>query len=70
MSSATTVPAAERMTRPLRRMAVSSTTTCAVAAKAYGACMVANYQDAKKDMCAAEFVAFKDCVQTAMKRKW
>ena len=69
MTAATTVPAAERITRPLRRLAVSSTTTCAVPAKAYGTCMVANYQDARKDMCAAEFVAFKNCVQAAVRAR-
>ncbi|EJD49694.1 hypothetical protein AURDEDRAFT_161253 [Auricularia subglabra TFB-10046 SS5] len=70
MSSLAAAPAAERITRPLRKMAVASTTTCAASAKAYGACVAASYQDARQDMCSAEFARFKDCVQTAMKRKW
>lgn len=27
----------------------------------YGKCVAANYQNAKKDMCAREFLALKDC---------
>lgn len=27
----------------------------------YGKCVAANYQNAKKDMCAKEFMALKDC---------
>ena len=52
---------------PIKRLAVAATTTCAAPASAYGKCVLANYQDAKKDMCAAEFRAFKDCVQTTVR---
>ena len=55
------------VTAPLKRLAVAATTTCAAPASVYGKCILANYQDAKKDMCAAEFRAFKDCVQTAVR---
>ena len=27
----------------------------------YGKCVAANYQNVKKDMCAREFLALKDC---------
>ncbi|KZW02742.1 hypothetical protein EXIGLDRAFT_371776 [Exidia glandulosa HHB12029] len=67
MSATVTAPAAERITRPLRRLAVASTTTCALHAKAYGACVAASYTDARKDMCSTEFSRFKDCVQTAVR---
>ncbi|KAF8603664.1 hypothetical protein BDV93DRAFT_523132 [Ceratobasidium sp. AG-I] len=56
-------------TRPLLRLAKAST-SCATQAKTYGQCILANYQDVRRDMCAAEFVQFKNCVQTAMGRKW
>ncbi|KDQ08453.1 hypothetical protein BOTBODRAFT_37888 [Botryobasidium botryosum FD-172 SS1] len=56
-------------TRPIRKLA-SATATCSAPAKAYGACILASYQDVRKDMCASEFAMFKQCVQTAMGRKW
>jgi len=52
---------------PIKRLAVAATTTCAAPASVYGKCILANYQDVKKDTCAAEFRAFKDCVQTAVR---
>jgi len=54
-------------TEPIKRLAVAATTTCAAPASVYGRCILANYQDVKKDMCAVEFRAFKDCVQTAVR---
>jgi hypothetical protein len=33
---------------------------------AYGQCVLATYQDVRKDMCAAEFSEFKQCVQVAV----
>jgi len=58
------------VTGPIKRLAIAATATCTAPASAYGKCILASYQDTKKDMCAAEFRAFKDCVQTAVKRKW
>ena len=29
----------------------------------YGACVLANYEEVQKDMCAAVFAEFKNCVQ-------
>lgn len=52
---------------PIKRLAVAVTTTCAAPASVYGKCILANYQDVKKDMCATEFRAFKDCVQTTVR---
>jgi hypothetical protein len=51
---------------PLKRFATAATVTCATAGKAYGQCILASYQDVKKDMCHKEFLAFKECVQTAV----
>ena len=53
-------------TAPIKRLAVAAT-TCAGLASVYGKCILANYQDVKKDICAAEFRAFKDCVQTTVR---
>ncbi|KAF8326656.1 uncharacterized protein EI90DRAFT_2929926, partial [Cantharellus anzutake] len=36
---------------------------CSCQAEAYGNCIHAAYQDARRGMCAKEFAAFKDCVQ-------
>jgi NADH dehydrogenase [ubiquinone] 1 alpha subcomplex assembly factor 8 len=51
---------------PLKRFATATTVTCATAAKVYGQCILASYQDVKKDMCQKEFLAFKECVQTTV----
>ncbi|KAG9076031.1 hypothetical protein FS749_012237 [Ceratobasidium sp. UAMH 11750] len=58
-----------RDSRPILKLAKAST-ACSAQAKAYGQCVLTSYQDARKDMCAAEFSQFKECVQAAMKRKW
>ncbi|CAE6422084.1 unnamed protein product [Rhizoctonia solani] len=55
--------------RPILKLAQASK-SCTAPAKAYGQCMLASYQDARKDMCNAEFIEFKNCVQAAMGRKW
>ncbi|CUA71188.1 hypothetical protein RSOLAG22IIIB_04492 [Rhizoctonia solani] len=60
---------ARRDSRPILKLAQASK-SCSAPAKAYGQCILANYQDARKDMCSTEFIAFKTCVQTAMGRKW
>ncbi|KAJ1305302.1 hypothetical protein OPQ81_000325 [Rhizoctonia solani] len=55
--------------RPILRLAQASK-SCAVPAQAYGQCILASYQDVRKDLCATEFIEFKNCVQAAMGRKW
>ncbi|KIM24505.1 hypothetical protein M408DRAFT_75774 [Serendipita vermifera MAFF 305830] len=52
---------------PLKRFATATTITCSTTAATYGQCMLKSYQDVKKDMCQKEFLAFKDCVQTAVR---
>ncbi|KAJ8076510.1 hypothetical protein PM082_000933 [Marasmius tenuissimus] len=61
--------AAER-TKPLQRLALHSTTTCANQAKTYGQCILATYTDVRKDICKEEFAKFGQCLREAMKRKW
>ncbi|KIY67739.1 hypothetical protein CYLTODRAFT_352562 [Cylindrobasidium torrendii FP15055 ss-10] len=63
MSSTTTA-----VERPLRRLAVASTTTCASQASAYGKCIVATYTDVRKDTCKDDFLKFAKCVQSAVRR--
>ncbi|KAF9793261.1 hypothetical protein BJ322DRAFT_1103677 [Thelephora terrestris] len=57
-------------TKPLQRLALHSTSTCASQAAAYGKCILATYTDVKKDACAEQFAEFGKCLRTAMKRKW
>ncbi|KIO21725.1 hypothetical protein M407DRAFT_28715 [Tulasnella calospora MUT 4182] len=54
---------------PVRKLATAAA-TCSSTAAAYGACVAGNYKEVNKEMCAAEFNAFKQCVQGVMKRKW
>ncbi|KAL1696411.1 hypothetical protein GGG16DRAFT_108524 [Schizophyllum commune] len=56
--------------KPLARLAAHTTTTCASHATVYGDCILKVYTDVRKDVCGKEFAAFKNCLQTAMKRKW
>ncbi|KAF1807290.1 hypothetical protein V8B55DRAFT_1464352 [Mucor lusitanicus] len=44
--------------------------SCPAQAAAYGKCIAASYKDVQKDMCQKEFLAFKQCVQQAIKKKW
>ena len=55
---------ASSRTSPIRRLATTTTVTCASQATVYGRCILASYSDARKDMCAAEFAQFKTCFQT------
>ncbi|KAL9939127.1 hypothetical protein V8E36_001940 [Tilletia maclaganii] len=55
--------------QPLARLGKAAS-ECSVQAQAYGACMLAGYQNAEKGMCQREFVAFKQCVQGKLGRKW
>ncbi|PVF96783.1 hypothetical protein CPB86DRAFT_478865 [Serendipita vermifera] len=52
---------------PLKRFATAVTVTCAAPAQSYGQCILANYQDVRKDMCQKEFMLFKECVQNAVR---
>ncbi|TFK54420.1 hypothetical protein OE88DRAFT_1192161 [Heliocybe sulcata] len=65
MNSATT-----NSTKPLRRFAVSATTTCAAQAEVYGKCILATYTDVKKDACKEEFAKFGACLRETLKKKW
>ncbi|KAK3816404.1 MAG: hypothetical protein J3Q66DRAFT_342416 [Benniella sp.] len=60
------------MSKPRRTVAAFSTSiaACAPSATAYGACISATMNDVHKGVCEKEFLAFKECVQTNMKRKW
>ncbi|KAG8929950.1 hypothetical protein FRC02_004836 [Tulasnella sp. 418] len=55
--------------RPIRKLATAAG-ACSAAGAAYGKCISDSYQDVQKGMCAAEFKAFKECVQKVMGRKW
>lgn len=48
-------------TRPAKRL-IQATSKCSTSAEAYGQCILLHYQDLKKGICEAEFVAFKQCV--------
>ena len=52
-------------TQPLKTLAKASK-SCAGQSAAYGKCIAASYHDVSKDMCQAEFAAFKDCVQVGI----
>ncbi|KZT56468.1 hypothetical protein CALCODRAFT_483939 [Calocera cornea HHB12733] len=56
--------------RILVRKLADATNSCALPAKAYGTCILGTYKDVARHACAAEFSAFKRCVQAAMKKKW
>ncbi|KAF9161659.1 hypothetical protein BGX26_001321 [Mortierella sp. AD094] len=60
------------MSKPRRTVAAfsASIATCAPTATAYGACISATMNDVHKGVCEKEFIAFKECVQASMKRKW
>ncbi|KAF9057810.1 hypothetical protein BJ165DRAFT_1333846 [Panaeolus papilionaceus] len=57
-------PAAQR---PIQRLAVATTKTCAGEASAYGKCIVASYTDISKEACKREFEKFKACVTEAVR---
>jgi len=64
MSSATPVAVTRpRTLAPLKQVA-QAVGTCHTQAQAYGQCMLQHYQEMERDRCAAEFRAFKACVQT------
>lgn len=67
MTSATPVAASRpRTLAPLKQMG-QAVGECHTQAQAYGQCMLRNYQEMERDRCAAEFRAFKTCVQTQVR---
>ncbi|EME46709.1 hypothetical protein DOTSEDRAFT_126445 [Dothistroma septosporum NZE10] len=48
-------------TRPIEKFAEATAKCSPEASCVYGKCVAASYQNAKKDMCAREFMALKDC---------
>lgn len=57
-------------TKPLKRLAYHSTTTCANEASSYGKCIVATYTDVKKGVCKDEFVKYAQCLRRAVGAQW
>ncbi|EIM83107.1 uncharacterized protein STEHIDRAFT_32974, partial [Stereum hirsutum FP-91666 SS1] len=53
-------------TTPLKRLALHSTTTCAVQASVYGQCILASMTEVSKDSCKAEFDKFGACLREAV----
>ncbi|VVT46264.1 uncharacterized protein SAPINGB_P001127 [Magnusiomyces paraingens] len=55
--------------RPLKRFS-TAVGECAPVGKVYGDCILANYQTVSKNMCLAEFMKLKECVQSKLGKKW
>ncbi|GAA94342.1 uncharacterized protein L969DRAFT_89982 [Mixia osmundae IAM 14324] len=55
--------------QPVQKLA-KGFTQCSQEAAIYGQCITAKYQEVEKGMCNQEFLAFKDCVQKSVGRKW
>lgn len=53
-------------TKPLKRLAVHATTTCASQASVYGKCILVSYTDVHKDICKDEFAKFGQCLREAV----
>lgn len=51
----------------LLSLSTAISTKCSAQSVAYGKCVVANYEKLNKDTCQKEFVAFRDCMKTALK---
>nr|XP_031860613.1 uncharacterized protein CI109_003944 [Kwoniella shandongensis]KAA5527685.1 hypothetical protein CI109_003944 [Kwoniella shandongensis] len=56
------MPAKFKDTQPLKTLAKASQ-SCSAQSLAYGKCVGKSYTEVSKDMCQAEFVAFRQCVQ-------
>ncbi|KEQ58872.1 uncharacterized protein M437DRAFT_88143 [Aureobasidium melanogenum CBS 110374] len=54
--------------KPLEKF-ITATSKCTVEGAAYGKCIVAEYQNVNKDMCAQEFMKLKNCYLAAAGRK-
>nr|OQO30702.1 hypothetical protein B0A51_01826 [Rachicladosporium sp. CCFEE 5018] len=55
-------------TRPIEKFA-EATAKCTIEGAVYGKCIVANYQNVSKGMCAQEFMLLKDCYLKAAGKK-
>ncbi|GMF06043.1 unnamed protein product [Ambrosiozyma monospora] len=49
---------------------MGATAQCATQSTAYGQCILKHYENINKDVCAAEFQVFKQCVQEHLGKKW
>lgn len=54
--------------RPAARL-MQASAKCADLGSAYGECVLKTYNNISKDACQKEFVLFKECVMTQMKRR-
>ncbi|KAH0603792.1 uncharacterized protein H6S33_007451 [Morchella sextelata] len=55
-------------TRPIQKLA-TAVGKCTTEAAAYGKCVIEDYNDVHRDKCAKAFMALKDCVLAASKKK-
>ncbi|KAG0278104.1 hypothetical protein BGZ96_002544 [Linnemannia gamsii] len=60
------------MSKPKQTLATfsKSIASCSTTAAAYGACISSTMNDVHKAVCEKEFLAFKECVQSSLKRRW
>ncbi|KEQ73156.1 hypothetical protein M436DRAFT_81553 [Aureobasidium namibiae CBS 147.97] len=54
--------------KPLEKF-ITATSKCTLEGASYGKCIVAEYQNVRKDMCAKEFMQLKNCYLAAAGRK-
>ncbi|KAI4730373.1 hypothetical protein E4T49_01735 [Aureobasidium sp. EXF-10728] len=54
--------------KPLEKF-ITASSKCTLESAAYGKCIVAEYQNVRKDMCAKEFMQLKNCYLAAAGRK-
>ncbi|KAJ9053884.1 hypothetical protein DSO57_1012024 [Entomophthora muscae] len=47
-----------------------ATTSCKESGAFYGNCVKVHFYEISRGVCQEEFLKFKDCVQTMMKRRW
>ncbi|RPB14987.1 hypothetical protein P167DRAFT_533571 [Morchella conica CCBAS932] len=55
-------------TRPIQKLA-AAVAKCNTEAAAYGRCVIEDYNDVHRDKCAKAFMALKNCVVVASKKK-
>lgn len=68
LTAAMTPPSATTTAgKPLQRLVLHSTSTCASQAATYGKCILTTYTDVKKDACAEQFAEFGKCLRTAVR---
>ncbi|KAF2435747.1 hypothetical protein EJ08DRAFT_603766 [Tothia fuscella] len=54
--------------RPIEKFA-SAVGKCSVESAVYGKCIVADYNNVRKDKCLTEFLKFKDCYMAAYRKR-